>query len=106
MPRNTSGLKRDAGPGRPKGRHNTVPTSFKRSLAGAFEQLEHEQPDLFKAALEAGLKAKPPRSFQYLQLWAHYRLGKPADTINVHASDATPWVVVLSSPGTSNDTPT
>jgi hypothetical protein len=34
-----------------------------------------------KAAMRAGLLADPPKSFQYLQLAAHYLDGKPADTM-------------------------
>jgi hypothetical protein len=35
LPRNTSGLKRDAGPGRPKGSKDKVPRSF-RGIAAEF----------------------------------------------------------------------
>jgi hypothetical protein len=85
VPRNTSGL-RKGGPGRPKGSKDRVPRSFKASLFSVFDRLETERPDLFEAAVIAGLEAKPPASFQYLQLWAHYREGKPTEKVE-HSGD-------------------
>lgn len=92
----TSGLKRDAGPGRPKGARNKVPASFKASIKKVFEDVATDDPELIKAAVLRGLKGKPRESFPFLQLAAHYIDGKPADTVNVNgAQAATPWVVVL-----------
>ena len=81
--RNTSGLKRNAGPGRPKGSRDKVPRSVKASLLQIYTTLETDHPDLFQSAIIDGLRAKPPASFPYLQLWAFYRHGKPKDTVDV-----------------------
>ena len=55
MPRNTSGLRR-GGPGRPKGRKNKIPSTFKQALQGVFETIHANRPELIQDAIEAGLK--------------------------------------------------
>lgn len=105
MGSNTSGLKRDAGPGRPKGRKNEVPKSFKASIKQVFENIATDDPELIKTAVLRGLKGKPREAFPFLQLAAHYIDGKPADTVNVNgAQGATPWVVVVAPDPASSTT--
>jgi hypothetical protein len=43
VPRNTSGLKRDAGPGRPKGSKNKATVAIKEWLANVFDSEEWRQ---------------------------------------------------------------
>lgn len=69
--------------GRQKGAKDKVPRGFKRSIRALYEQLADEQPETFRKALEDGLKAKAPASFQYLQMGAHYLDGKPAETVTI-----------------------
>ena len=93
MPRNTSGLKTDAGPGRPKGSQNKVPGDFKASLRRVFEELHTTNPTLIRRAVEQGLRAKPPGSFQYLQLALAYSLGKPATKLELSGQVELPTIV-------------
>lgn len=82
MPRNTDGLKRSAGPGRPKGRRNTVPGSFKASIRGLYEKLAKEEPALFEAAIRRDLSnRRGTAAFHHVQLAAFYLDGKPKDRI-------------------------
>ena len=83
MPRNTSGLKRDAGPGRPPGAKDKVPKSFKASIKQVFEDIATSDPELIRTAVLKGLKGKPRESFPFLQLAAYYIDGKPADKLDV-----------------------
>lgn len=95
MPRNTSGLKRSAGPGRPRGARNKIPGSFKASVRDVFEQIATADPELVKAAILRGLKGTPREAFAYVQLAAFYLDGKPADTVNINSPNQAPCVVVL-----------
>jgi hypothetical protein len=92
---NTTGLKRTAGPGRPKGSKDAVPKSFKASIKRVFEDLATDEPDLIRAAVLRGLRGRPRESFPYVQLAAHYIDGKPADTVKLESPHASPCVVVL-----------
>lgn len=53
------------------------------------QKLEHQEPELFENAFREGLMAPPPQSFQYLQMWAHYRQGKPVDRMELQAQHHT-----------------
>jgi len=68
MARNTTGLRRGAGPGRPPGSRNKVSGDFKKALRDVFEEIHTTHPTLIRRAVEKGLRARPPGSFQYLQL--------------------------------------
>lgn len=70
-------------PGKKKGAKDKVPRSFKASIRVLCEQLATDDPDLIRRALVKGLKAAAPKSFQYLQMFAHYQDGKPAETVNM-----------------------
>ena len=94
MPRNTSGLKH-GGPGRPKGTRNKVPGNVKASLKRVFEEVASTDPALIRRAVLAGVRAKPPKSFPYVQLLAHYLDGKPADTVKVQGRVTGPPIVVI-----------
>lgn len=76
-------FKKGHGKGRPKGAKDKVPRSFKASIRVLYQQLAADRPDLFENAVVKGLSAKPPFSFQYLQMGAHYIDGKPADTLKI-----------------------
>jgi hypothetical protein len=96
MGSNTSGLKRDAGPGRPRGCRDKVPKSFKASIKHVFEDIAATDPALIRKAILKGLKGRPREAFPYVQLAAAYIDGKPADTVNITGNQApVPWVVVL-----------
>lgn len=81
-------LKRTAGPGRPKGSRDKIPRSFRASVAQLYRDLADEQPELYRDAIERGLRSEPPKSFPYLQLAASYIDGKPRDHIDVDLTDA------------------
>lgn len=87
MARNTSGLKRDAGPGRPAGRSNKVPASFKASCKRIFEEISSEDPAILKNAILRGLKGRPREAFPYVQLAAYYLDGKPKEQVHVDGSE-------------------
>lgn len=72
--------------GRPRGAKNKTPRSVKRSLAEVLEHIERDHDGDIQAALLAGIRAKPPKSFPYLQLAYHYRVGKPKDTMDVNVT--------------------
>jgi len=69
--------------GRKKGAKDKLPRSFKRSIKVLYEQLADQRPELFAKALVRGLESRPPFSFSYLQMGAHYLDGKPADTVRL-----------------------
>ena len=100
--KNTSGLKRDAGPGRPAGSKNKIPATLKAAFQTVYHQLLSTAPELFEEALERGIKSKKPQeAFAYLQIASHYVYGKPVETIK-HQGDAQhPMTVVLELHGTS-----
>jgi len=79
------------GRGRPKGTKNIVPPSFKASLKKIFKDIATEDPAMLRKALEDGLSAKPPYSFQYLQLAAHYIDGKPSDKVEHDGNVTITW---------------
>jgi hypothetical protein len=70
-------------PGKPKGAKDTVPRAFKGSIRVLYQEFISGRPELFRIALERGLKAAPPKSFPYFQLGAYYLDGKPRDSIEV-----------------------
>ena len=90
--RNTSGLRR-GGPGRPAGRKNNVPGSFKKALQSVFETIHSDRPELIRQAIEKGLAARPPASYQYLQLALAYSLGKPATKLELSGQVELPTIV-------------
>lgn len=70
-------------PGRPKGSKDKVPRTFKASIRAVYQELATEKPELFRTAIERGLRASAPKSFQYVQLGAHYLDGKPIETVKL-----------------------
>jgi hypothetical protein len=92
---NVQNLKRDAGPGRPKGCKNKVPATFKASIKKVFEDIATEDPELIKNAVLKGLRGKPRESFPYVQIAAHYIDGKPADVVKLGTDEEGPLVVVV-----------
>lgn len=72
---------RRGGPGRPRGSRDRVPRTLKASIKRIAADIAGKDPDLIENAIRDGLKAKPPASFQYLQLAAHYLDGKPGETV-------------------------
>ena len=98
MPRNTSGLKRDAGPGRPKGSRNKIPPSLKLSFRKVCEEIGVDEPQLVREAFRKGLAARAPQSFPYLQIWAHFTDGKPKDTVEVQTRGKLIEVVLAGTP--------
>lgn len=66
--------------GRPRGAKDKFPRG---SIKAIYVGLAQGRPELFGRAIVAGISAKPPFSFQYLQLGAYYIDGKPVETIRV-----------------------
>ena len=96
MAHNTSGLKRDAGPGRPKGSKDRIPKSFKASIAKAYAELAAEEPTLYKDRIRRDVKSgRGSVGFHHIQLAAYYLDGKPVETVKVNGLSAAPIVVVL-----------
>lgn len=69
--------------GRPKGSKDEVPRSVKASIRAVLEDVISSEPGLIRDAIMRGLRAAPPRSFQYVQLAAHYVDGKPEDRLEI-----------------------
>ncbi len=65
--------------GRKPGSKNKIPRTFNASVRAICEEVASDSPEIIKNALIKGLKADPPKSFQYLQLAAHYLDGKPTE---------------------------
>ena len=93
MARNTTGLRRGAGPGRPPGSRNKVSGDFKKALRDVFEEIHTTHPTLIRRAVEKGLRARPPGSFQYLQLALAYSLGKPANKLELSGQVELPTII-------------
>lgn len=93
MPRKDTNVKRFNGPGkgRPKGVKEAIPRSAKASVKKIIEDLVGLEPEMVRAAFKAGLEAKPPYSFPYVQLGAHYIDGKPSDKIEQDVSVEFRW---------------
>jgi hypothetical protein len=70
-------VKGDKRAGRKRGSRSFVSSSVR----GAFLHLADVAPELFEQAILKGLKAKPPRSFPYVQLAAYYLDGKPVERV-------------------------
>lgn len=68
-------------PGRPKGSKDKVPRAWKGSLKALFEEYGTEKTDVVWNAIDKGLRAAPPKSFQYLQLMKALIDGKDDDVV-------------------------
>jgi len=68
--------------GRTRGKKGIVPPSLKASVKRMFKEVAGKKPKMIRDAIEAGIQAKPPYSFQYLQLLTHYVDGKPSDKVD------------------------
>jgi len=101
-PNSLKNLKRTAGPGRPAGGHNLVPSTFKASIAELFRRIASEEPEIIHAAIRRAFTSlKPTDAYPYVQLAAYYLDGKPVETVK-HQGDAQhPMTVVLELHGTS-----
>jgi hypothetical protein len=62
---------------------NVVPSSLKASLRQVLDEIEAQHAGDIEAGLLAGIRARPPISFPYLQLALAYRLGKPVHRLQV-----------------------
>jgi len=78
--------------GRPKGSKSLVPQSVKASLKKVLTDIATENPAMIREAIERGINAKPPYSFSYLQLAAHYIDGKPSDKIEHEGNVSFTWL--------------
>jgi hypothetical protein len=74
-------LKKAPKKGRKPGSKGAIPPTFKASLKRIFNEIATEEPGLLKTAIRDGIMAKPPYSFQYIQVAAHYIDGKPSDKV-------------------------
>lgn len=90
---NTQNLKRDAGPGRPKGSRNKMPRSLKASIVKVLEMVVDTNPELIKKAVLRGLAGKPRESFPFLQMAAHYLDGKPKESIDLNGNVQMPTII-------------
>lgn len=90
---NTHNLKRDAGPGRPKGSKNRFPRSLKASVVRVLEAVVSDDPELVAQAILRGLRGKPRESFPFVQLAAHYLDGKPKESIDLNGNLQMPTII-------------
>jgi len=93
------------GPGRPPGSPNKFPTHIKevvQALAAGLLHLEGEKPiqELVIESLIAGIKAPPPQSKGYIELYFHYGIGKPKsqEEMTAGVGRQIPRIVFLSPP--------
>ena len=68
--------------GRPRGARHTLPSG---TIKGIFNWLAQEEPELYRNAIERGLRAPEAKSFPFVQLAAHYLDGKPIERIAIQA---------------------
>ncbi len=71
---------------------------FKKAFERVWDEIQATNPTIIRDAIEAGLQAKPPISFQYLQMAAHYNIGKPVETIK-HEVQQLPPLIIQPPPG-------
>jgi hypothetical protein len=95
---NTQNLKRDAGPGRPRGSRNKVPLSVKASIKAVLEEVAVSNRDEIREAILKGIRSRPPHSLRYLEVVAHYVDGKPADTVTIKGQTILPPLQVFLHP--------
>jgi len=75
--------RRKPGPGRARGAKDRVLRSEKASLLKVLGTIEECHAKDIEAGLLAGIRAKPPVSFPYLQVILAYRVGKPVQRVQV-----------------------
>jgi hypothetical protein len=78
--------------GRPKGRRNKLPSG---TIKGIFTWLAQEEPELYRNAIERGLRAPEAKSFPFVQLAGAYLDGKPVERVQV---DGTSHLFVATMP--------
>jgi len=66
--------------GRPRGRRNKLPSG---TIKGIFNWLAQEEPELYRNAIERGLRAAEAKSFPFVQLAGAYIDGKPVERVQV-----------------------
>jgi hypothetical protein len=76
--------------GRPKGTTNVVPRAFKTALERVFHELAEKHETEIRDAILNGITARAPRSFPYLQLLAHYVVGKPTERHEITGGEGQP----------------
>jgi hypothetical protein len=103
---NEKNLKRDAGPGRPKGCPNKIPGSVKASVKAVLAEVAEANREEIKTAIVKGINSRPPHSLRYIEVVAHYTDGKPKDTVEVKTPRGRLIQVVLSGQPTPPDTST
>lgn len=70
--------------GRPRSARDRVPRSTKASLLQVLGEIEEHHADDIESGLLAGIRAKPPVSFPYIQIALAYRFGgKPVHRVQV-----------------------
>lgn len=79
--------------GRPRGSKNKITRTIRQSIKAVCETIDAENPALIRDAFEKGLKSGPPKSFAYLQLYAHYTSGKPPDKLVLDGELRIPTIV-------------
>jgi hypothetical protein len=73
-------VKGDKRAGRPRGRRNKLPSG---TIKGIFNWLAQEEPELYRNAIERGLRAPEAKSFPCVQLAGAYLDGKPMERIAI-----------------------
>ncbi len=85
MPRNTSGLKRSAGPGRPKGSQNRATKEFKQWAENFLKSEAYR-----RSAEQRILRGRSPQLEVYI---AQLMYGKPKDQVEMSGTVQMPTII-------------
>ena len=80
-------------PGRvskPKGSKDRVPRSVKASIVAVIQDVVNTEPALIRQAVIDGFRARPPKSFAYLQLAAAYLDGETQKRVEITGATGGP----------------
>jgi hypothetical protein len=78
-----------------KGSRKVISKHFRKNIRALFEEYGHCHYADLKKAIDDGIHAEPPKSFPYIQMWAHYCLGKPVEKVEVSGKDGAKLPVTI-----------
>jgi hypothetical protein len=79
--------------GVPNAEAGELPPEYRVSVRSILRRVVDRHERQIEAALIKGLRAKPPYSFAYLQLAAHYLDGKPVDHVEISGDSGPAFMV-------------